>query len=52
VVHGAGQAVPDQLEQRLGTRVMVHGNSQAVPDQLEQRLGTRAVVHGTGHGCS
>ncbi len=33
MVHGTGKAVPDQLEQRLGTRVAVHGTGQAVLDQ-------------------
>ncbi len=33
MVHGTGKAVPDQLKQRLGTRVVVYGNSQAILDQ-------------------
>ncbi len=43
MVHGTDQGVPDQLEQRSCTRVVVHSNGQAVPDQLEQRLGTIVV---------
>jgi hypothetical protein len=32
VVHGTGQAVPEQLEKRSGTIVVVHGAGQPVPD--------------------
>ncbi len=50
MVHGTGQAVPDQ--QTLGTRVVVHGTDQAVPNQLEHRSYTRVVVHGAGKAVS
>jgi hypothetical protein len=42
VVHSAGQAVPDQLEQRLGTRVVVHSTGQAVLDKIRKEIRSKS----------